>query len=105
MTAENPAQHGEIVSVFATGGGRISPTVPTGTFGPTPPRRSPRCPRSLAWTTRGRRSLFQGYAPGFLGLYQYNFVIPVDARCGQRALNLKVGDSFSPNSTIPILCP
>ena len=54
---------------------------------------------------KGSQVLFQGYAPGFLGLYQYNFVIPPDARCGQRSLSMKVGDTFGPNSTIPILCP
>ena len=34
VTVENPARHGEVVSVFATGGGRVNPPVPTGTLGP-----------------------------------------------------------------------
>jgi uncharacterized protein (TIGR03437 family) len=53
---------------------------------------------------KGAQLLFKGYAPGFLGLYQFNFTVPPDARCGQRALSLKVGDSFRKNATLPILC-
>jgi uncharacterized protein (TIGR03437 family) len=49
--------------------------------------------------------LFSGYAPGFLGLYQVNFSIPIDARCGLRPLNLRIGDSTSPQTQIPIVCP
>jgi uncharacterized protein (TIGR03437 family) len=105
VTAENPAKHGEIISLYATGSGRINPVVPTGTLGPTAPLSLSTLPTVIGVDDKGAQVLFQGYAPGFLGLYQYNFVIPADARCGQRALNLKVGDSFSPNSTIPILCP
>ena len=104
VTAENPARNGEVVSIFATGGGRVNPPVATGTLGPAPAPVGT-LPVVIGVDDKGAQVLFQGYAPGFLGLYQYNFVIPPDARCGQRALSLKVGDTFSPSATIPILCP
>lgn len=104
VTPENPARYGEVVSVYATGGGRVNPPVPTGTLGPAPASVGS-LPVVVGVDGKGAQVLFQGYAPGLLGLYQYNFVIPPDARCGQRSINLKVGDSYSPNSTIPILCP
>ncbi len=103
VTPENPARHGEIISVFATGGGRVNPPVPTGTLGPVPASVGT-LPVLIGVDDKGAQVLFQGYAPGFLGLYQFNFVVPPEARCGQRALSIKVGDDFSPNSTIPILC-
>ncbi len=49
--------------------------------------------------------LFNGYAPGFLGLYQTNFFIPKDANCGPRPVTIKIGETFAPNSTIAIRCP
>ena len=104
VSAENPARHGEVVVMFATGAGRVSPPAPTGTLGSSSPLSLVTLPVVIGVDDKGADVLFQGYAPGFLGLYQFNFTIPVDARCGQRVLSLKVGDSFSPNSTIPILC-
>ena len=104
VTPENPAEHGEVIAVFATGGGRVNPPVPTGTPGPVPASVGT-LPVVIGVDDKGAQVLFQGYAPGFLGLYQFNFVIPFEAGCGQRVLNIKVADRFSPNATIPILCP
>jgi uncharacterized protein (TIGR03437 family) len=104
VNAENPARQGEIIALYATAAGRVEPPVPTGTLGPASPLSLVSLPVIIGVDDKGAEVLFKGYAPGFLGLYQFNFRVPADARCGQRALNLKVGDSFSPNSTIPILC-
>ncbi|MCB9386032.1 MAG: hypothetical protein H6509_15585 [Bryobacterales bacterium] len=105
VTAENPARNGEVIALFATGAGRITPPVATGTLGPSSQLSFVDLPVVIGVDDKGAEVLFKGYAPGFLGLYQFNFVVPTDARCGQRALSLKVGDRYSPNVTIPILCP
>ena len=105
VSPDNAAAHGEIVSLFATGVGRLSaPNGSTGVLGPIPPLVSA-LPTIVGVDNRGAPVLFSGYAPGFLGLYQVNFSIPIDARCGLRALNLRIGDSSSPATTIPIVCP
>ena len=49
--------------------------------------------------------LFTGYAPNFLGLYQTNFTVPEETRCGNRSLSIQVGAALSPASTIVIQCP
>lgn len=105
VTPDNAAAHGEVVSLFATGVGRLSdPGGATGVLGPIPPLVS-RLPTIVGVDNKGAPVLFSGYAPGFLGLYQVNFSIPIDARCGLRPLNLRIGDSSSPQTTIPIVCP
>ena len=105
ITAENPARPGEVISLFATGAGRVEPPVPTGTLGPALPLSLVTLPVVVGIDDKGSEVLFKGYAPGFLGLYQFNLVVPPDARCGQRGVSLKVGDSFSKNSSIAIRCP
>ncbi len=105
VTPDNAAAHGEVVSLFATGVGRLSsPGGQTGVLGPIPPLVSA-LPTIVGVDNKGSPVLFSGYAPGFLGLYQVNFTIPIDARCGLRPLNLRIGDSTSPQTTIPIVCP
>jgi uncharacterized protein (TIGR03437 family) len=104
VTPENPARHGEVVQMYATGAGRLNPPVPTGTLGPLSPLSLVTQDVIIGVDDKGSQVLFSGYAPNFLGLYQFNFVIPADAQCGNRPLSLKVGDSFSESATIPILC-
>ncbi len=104
VTPDNAARHGEIVSLFATGVGRLNQPVATGVLGPIPPATAA-LPTVVGVDNKGAPVLFSGYAPGFLGLYQVNFSIPIDARCGLRPLNLRIGDSTSPQTQIPIVCP
>ncbi|HUG82069.1 MAG TPA: hypothetical protein VML01_10425, partial [Bryobacterales bacterium] len=49
--------------------------------------------------------LFSGYAPGFFGLFQINFIVPDDVNCGARSLVVRIGDSGSPVSTLNLACP
>lgn len=105
VTPDNPAQNGEAIALFFTGGGPINQPVPTGTLGPQSPLSVITLPTVIGVDNIGSPVLFSGYAPGFLGLYQVNFQVPDEARCGLRSINLKIGDRFSPNSTIAIRCP
>ena len=104
VTEQNPAQRGDVVSMFLTGGGALSQSVGTGVLGPIPP---PVMVESIVVGVddKGSTVLFGGYAPGFLGLYQVNFEIPQDAGCGVRPLNIRVGGSFSLPSSTVIQCP
>ena len=104
VTPDNPAEHREALSVFFTGGGALNPPVPTGTTGPLSPSVAT-LPTIIGVDDKGAPVLFSGYAPGFLGLYQANFTVPEDARCGLRPISVRMGDTFSRGSTLAILCP
>ena len=104
ITTENPASRDRPLSVFFTGGGVLEPTVLTGVFGPVPPATMTETV-VVGVDDKGADVLFQGYAPGFLGLYQVNFNLPDDADCGVRNLVIRVGGSFSLDSRTVIQCP
>jgi uncharacterized protein (TIGR03437 family) len=105
VTPENPAAHGEPVSMFITGGGRVNPAVLTGV--PAPPGPAPLMvePVVVGVDNKGSELLFSGYAPGFIGLYQINFRIPEDSACGLVPLNIRVGSVVSPRTNIAVACP
>ena len=104
ITTENPAARDRPLSVFFTGGGALLPTVLTGVFGRLPPAIMTETV-VVGVDDKGSKILFQGYAPGFLGLYQVNFDLPEDAGCGVRNLVIRVGGSFSLDSKTVIQCP
>jgi uncharacterized protein (TIGR03437 family) len=105
VTPDNPAAHGEAVSLFITGGGAVSPAVQTGV--PAPPGLPPIMvlPVIVGIDNKGSEVLFKGYAPGFIGLYQVNARIPSDAACGLVPLNIRVGTVVSPRTNTAVLCP
>ena len=104
ITTDNPAARDRPLSVFFTGGGTLQPTVLTGVLGPVPPAVMTETV-VVGVDDKGSEVLFNGYAPGFLGLYQVNFNVPNDAACGVRNLVIRVGGSFSLDSTTVIQCP
>jgi len=81
-----PAKKGEFISLYCTGLGAASSTLPTVTLGGTPAPVS-----------------FSGPAPGFVGLNQVNFQIPSSAPSGNAiALVLSIGGATSNTATIAI---
>jgi uncharacterized protein (TIGR03437 family) len=105
VTPDNPAERGEIVAMFITGGGQVSPAVQSGV--PAPPGLPPIMilPVTVGVDNKGSTPQFAGYAPGFIGLYQINFPIPSDAACGLVPLNVRVGTVVSPRTNTAVLCP
>jgi uncharacterized protein (TIGR03437 family) len=104
ITPNNPAEEGQPVAVFYTGGGTVDPDVGTGVLGPTPPAVTT-LPAQVTVDGKEAEVLFSGYAPGFFGLFQINFNVPADVNCGTRSLVVRIGDSNSPVSTINLACP
>jgi uncharacterized protein (TIGR03437 family) len=78
VTVDNPATRDEVLVLYATGLGTVSPSVPSGQAGSASP---------LSVTTQSVQVQvgfsfydvqFAGLAPGFVGVYQLNIYVPGD---------------------------
>lgn len=99
-----PVGRGRIVSIYCEGLGRVSPEVGNGTPAPSSEPLA-RTVNPVTVTIGGRTAevLFAGLAPGFVGLYQVNAVVPGDAPVGDAvAVTLSVGGTLSNTATIAI---
>ena len=104
ITPQNTASPGQALALFYTGGGQISPGVGTGIVGPVPPSQTV-LTAEVSVDGVPAQVTFSGYAPGFLGLYQINFVVPEGVNCGTRSLVVSIGGASSPVSTVNLTCP
>jgi uncharacterized protein (TIGR03437 family) len=76
VSPTNPAAAGSVIQAFGTGFGATNPTVATGGVGPIP---AAVISGSLIEAIIGNVSAtiqFSGLAPNFVGLYQFNVVVP-----------------------------
>jgi uncharacterized protein (TIGR03437 family) len=92
----NPAPHGSVISLYGTGQGQVSPAVADGVGAPAnPPATTVAVPTSDAKTcltqqpsvcvaigTTFGNIQFSGLAPNYVGLWQLNVQIPMDAPTG-----------------------
>ena len=92
--ASRPAFPGETVAVFGTGQGRISPSLETGQLAGGPFDLS-FIDATVSATVGGRPApvSFAGMAPGLVGLFQANLVIPGGTPAGAIELNISIGGS------------
>lgn len=84
ITASLPARRGSVIILYATGLGPVVPSVASGQFGSArePLNRTVETPVAQIGERRAR-VLFSGLAPNFVGLYQVNIEIPLDAPTGE----------------------
>ena len=75
-----PDLPGEVVVVFCTGMGQVSPFIPTGALLPTLHHTVTQ--RTVTIDGIPATIAFSGLAPNFAGLYQVNVHIPEGARSG-----------------------
>ena len=73
VTPESPARIGDILQIFATGLGETDPPVGSGEAGPS--FSTVVNPVSVEIGGIGVPVLYQGFAPGFVGLYQVNVIV------------------------------
>jgi uncharacterized protein (TIGR03437 family) len=104
VTPANPAAKGEIVAVFATGLGVVSPDPGTGNpAGASPPSTTMATP---VVTIAGLQASiqFSGLAPGFAGLNQVNVQVPPNAPSGDQNLIMSIqgGNKFAPPVKIAV---
>src|SRR5438874_13792619 len=110
--ASNPASKGSVISLYGTGPGQVSPAVPDGTVAPGLPgaltvavptsdgvacvTNQPSMCVGIGGNTFGNVQ-FSGLAPGYIGLWQINVVVPANAATGN--LQLRVLVNGTPSNT------
>jgi uncharacterized protein (TIGR03437 family) len=97
-----PARPGDVLTIYATGLGAVSPAVASGQVAPSqePLARAVDVP-SVNFLARflfplRQTPLFIGLAPGFVGLFQINVTVPIDAPTNMRTpINLEYPGGLS----------
>ena len=96
----NPARPGTPIIIWATGQGDVIPSVPAGQGAPANPLSQTISLPSVTIGGLPAQVLFSGLAPGFVGFWQINAVVPANAPAGddipvQVALNGAAGNTVT----------
>jgi len=103
VSAAAPAARNDVVSVFVTGLGSVSPAGVTGAAAPSSPLSNVSATMNATVGGVSASVLFAGLAPGFVGLYQVNVRIPAQAALGDNVpLILQAGGEYGNVATIAI---
>jgi uncharacterized protein (TIGR03437 family) len=98
VTTANPAKRGEIVSIYLTGLGAVTPMIADGAAGGTNPLSVVTAQVNLLVGGVPAKILFQGLAPDYPGLYVMNVVVPPDLNVtatGPFPLAIQTADGFN----------
>lgn len=103
VTPENPARIADTLQIFATGLGITEPAVETGVGAP----GSSRVLLPVTVTIGGQEAavVYQGLAPGFVGLYQVNVVVPAGVAPGDAVSVVLRQNGVPSNPDQPITIP
>jgi uncharacterized protein (TIGR03437 family) len=97
VSANRPAERGEVVVVYATGLGAVTNTPATGAAAPSAPLAETVAKPSVTVGGVAAEVVFSGLTPGFVGLYQVNIRIPDAAPAGSADLIMsQAGQSSAP---------
>jgi uncharacterized protein (TIGR03437 family) len=88
QSSHRPAPAGSIISVYATGLGAVSPAVAAGNVTPASPLSSTVAPVTATIAGRSATVLWAGLAPGLIGTYQVNIMVPPSVPSGPARLAL-----------------
>jgi uncharacterized protein (TIGR03437 family) len=101
---DNPAIPGETLVLYVTGLGPLNdPNLVDGYGSPTsPPFAETLDPFQVVLDNENCHVDFSGLAPGFVGLYQINFDVPVDAAAGNLDLSIQSTYANSRIATLPV---
>jgi uncharacterized protein (TIGR03437 family) len=102
VSAQSPAQVGEIVLVFLTGLGATDPPTADGAPGPTNPLSQMVSYLQVLVDGQVAPVNFAGLAPGLAGLYQINIQIPAGVRSGDDYLDISTPSAYHSQATIAI---
>jgi uncharacterized protein (TIGR03437 family) len=100
----SPVGRGRVISIYCEGLGRVNPEVANGTLAPSSEPLA-RTVNAVTVSIGGQAAqiLYSGLAPGFVGLYQINAVVPLDALQGDAVpVTVSVNGAVSNTATIAI---
>jgi uncharacterized protein (TIGR03437 family) len=103
VSSGSPANSGETVQLFLNGLGTVTPAVADGAAAPSSPLSNvdSSCDVYIDGMTQASVS-FCGLAPGFVGLYQINFVVPSGLNSGNHYVGISTDNAYVEMSTIPL---
>jgi len=115
-SSSNPAPMGSTISIYGTGQGQVSPAVPDGTAAPGPPNLASTVAvptTSAATCLNSQPSMcvaigsigfgdvkYSGLAPGYIGLWQINVVVPQGLTAGN--VQVRVVINGTPSNTVTV---
>jgi uncharacterized protein (TIGR03437 family) len=103
ITADHPAQAGEVIILYATGMGSTNPAVATGAVAPgTAPLAETVIAPQVTVGSVPAHVLFSGLSPGSVGLYQIDVTIPAGAGTGNVPLVVTQNGVASNTVTVPL---
>ena len=103
VTAQNSARPGDTVQIFCTGLGTVEQQVETGA--PAPSFSTVQLPVTVTIGGLNAPVDFQGLAPGFVGLYQVNAVVPSGVEPGDAVSLVLTQNGIVANPDQPITIP
>ena len=101
VSAASPAKVGDVLVIYCVGLGTTDQTITDGGLSPgSPAAKVP----GVAVTIGGQNApvSFAGLAPGFVGLYQINAVVPSGVSPGTATLTVIAGGQASPQLNLPV---
>jgi len=103
LPGQGSASAGDVLEIYATGLGAVSPTVADGAASPSAPPAQTVAPVTCTIGGQSATVGFAGLAPGFAGLYQVNVTVPSGIAAGaQVPVVLTQGNVSSPPVTVAI---
>jgi uncharacterized protein (TIGR03437 family) len=106
VNQSSPAKPGEIVQVYLTGLGAVTPAVPDGTAAPSGTLAKVTAPVSaFVGGIQVSNIQFQGLSPGAASLYQLNLQIPSNAGAGPQPLEVQTANGFTSMVDVWVAAP
>jgi uncharacterized protein (TIGR03437 family) len=103
ITTQNPAHIGKVIQIFSDGLGFTSPLVATGTQSPS--FSDVQLPVTVTIGGVQAHVDYQGLAPGFVGLYQVNVVVPPGVAPGPAVPLVILQNGIPSNPDLPVTIP
>ena len=100
-SATNAAERGSVIQIFATGLGATNPVVPSGQPAPGNPPALVTAAVEARIGGQPAAVQFAGLAPGFVGLYQVNVVVPANLQPGSE-VELTLTQNGVPSNTVTV---
>jgi uncharacterized protein (TIGR03437 family) len=102
VNSQNPSHSGEVITLYGTGFGPVTPLPPTGAPAGVLPQSTMDNTPTVTVNAHNATVVFAGLSPGSVGLYQFDLVIPSRVGIGDLNVLLNIGGQNSNLVTIPV---